>query len=101
MLTTNKSAYTPDEDVLLNLTVENRGLNAVLSELKVTVSVSDATTIQYTEEQTLVNLWPGSSAELTPLWNTASYAPGDYTATAEFYVGNNRAATSTTAFTIT
>jgi len=100
VLTADKVQFGPDEDVLLDLDVTNKGSNAILPVLHVRFSITDNLFVHFAEEQTLPGLYPMDSARLGSSWNTGSTPPGRYTASVEVFLDGERVASDATELVI-
>ncbi|MCL7488877.1 MAG: Ig-like domain-containing protein [Desulfobulbaceae bacterium] len=99
-LTANKVEYGPDENVLLGLSVTNRGANVILPQLRIKLTVSAAAGVHHVEEHELVNLSPLDSATLKAAWNTAQNVPGSYSASVEIFLDDELVASTGLEFAI-
>ncbi|KPK02136.1 MAG: hypothetical protein AMK71_03345 [Nitrospira bacterium SG8_35_4] len=76
---TDKIEYYANENVRIISTIQNRGVNYILEDLTVTVTVKDASGLTlHTEDSMLGILTPSSYYSINTYWNTATYAPGAY-----------------------
>ncbi len=69
--------------------------------LQAQVSITDATgAVLFSEVKTASNLMPGSSIDLSSLWNTGLTMPGNYTATVQVSFDGGAPVTRSSTFTI-
>lgn len=79
LVTTDKTRYGPNEDVLVTARIRNNGQNYNIPELNVKIGITDSKNNNlFDEDHYILNLLAGSSGRLNISWNTALYAPGEY-----------------------
>lgn len=98
---TDKLAYGPGENVVTNFTVKNTGANNIIPAVQAHVSITDAAgTVLFSETKTMSNLLPGTSIDLSSLWNSGFTAPGRYQAIVAVSMDGTTKATNASVFSI-
>ena len=76
-VTTDKSSYKPNENVVIDMVLKNNGRNHILPELDVRLRIMGIQAQEvFNEEKGIGNLLPGTSASLSSTWDTGLYPPG-------------------------
>lgn len=98
---TDKAAYAPNENVVTSFMIKNTGKNYIIPLLQATVSITDALgTVLFNEIKTASNLLPGSSVDLSSLWNIGLTMPGDYIAVVQVSFDGGATVTTSAVFKI-
>lgn len=103
-ITTNKTDYSTNEMVKINITVDNSGEENITGDLNVTIRHQDETVMETATTYQDMFILSGESNSTTTLWDTTTTPPGNYIAYAQFdYLNQTRpeSQTNSTAFNIT
>lgn len=99
-VSTNKTGYDTNEDVLLDIKATNTGQSGIpFFSTRVTVKDPNGDEV-YTKEWPVANLPAGVSVSLDALWNTGAGLPGVYTAVVETYLDGDVVASGTKQFVV-
>jgi hypothetical protein len=103
-ITTNKTDYSTNEMVEINITVDNSGDENITGDLNVTIRRQDLTVLNNTELYPDMLILSLANNSTTTLWDTTTTPPGNYIAYARFdYINQTRPENTTnqTTFNIT
>jgi len=101
VLTTNKSAYGPNETAVIGATISNLGRNIIIPELKVQVRIMDAAGREMlSEDKAIYNFLPGGTLSLSSQWNMGLNTPGVYAVVESIIYENQIISTKAASFTI-
>jgi Tol biopolymer transport system component/subtilase family serine protease/flagellar hook assembly protein FlgD/prenyltransferase beta subunit len=98
---TDKQSYGPSENVKIACSIKNGGSNYIIPGISAAIRVVDpGNAVVFSEERTLGNLFPGSATNLSALWNTSAFVPGNYRVIMEAYLEGKVVSSSTATITI-
>ena len=101
VVSTDKTRYGANEEVMLEVMVEHNGENYSIPALEVRVAITTGDMhVLFEERKGVVNLLDGVPATVRSNWNTGFTSPGNYRVTAELYGDSTLLASDSTTFDI-
>ncbi|MBI3610222.1 MAG: hypothetical protein HY204_05920 [Nitrospirae bacterium] len=100
-IVTDKTQYAANETVILTSTVANGTMNASLTGLSATVTITDLTAATvFSQTRSLADLLPQAGTNFKSFWSVGTAMPGSYTAQLTVRTSDGLTATSAATFSI-
>ncbi len=99
-LTTDKAHYGINENVLSEAALVNQGVNHTIEQLDLSLTIARGGIVLYSEEKTVLNMFPQERRTFGFIWKCGLQPPGEYTARLAAVHGNDTIADLTKTFLI-